>query len=65
VLDVSLLFKIGATGILIIIIDKVLKSGGKENIAVVADLAGIILLLMMVINLVSKLFTSVKTLFQF
>lgn len=64
-LDVSLLFKIGATGILIIIIDKVLKSGGKEDIAVVADLAGVILLLMMVINLVSKLFTSVKTLFQF
>jgi len=65
VLDVSLLFKIGATGILIIIIDKVLKSGGKEDIAVVANLAGIVLILMMVINLVSKLFTSVKTLFQF
>jgi len=64
-LDVSLLFKIGATGILIIIIDKVLKSGGKEDIAVVANLAGIILILMMVINLISKLFTSVKTLFQF
>ena len=64
-LDVSLLFKIGATGILIIIIDKVLKSGGKDDIAVVADLVGVILLLMMVINLVSKLFTSVKTLFQF
>ncbi|MBU3091547.1 stage III sporulation protein AC [Clostridium sp. CM028] len=64
-LDVSLLFKIGATGILIIIIDKVLKSGGKEDIAVVANLAGVILLLIMVINLVNKLFDSVKTLFQF
>ena len=64
-LDVSLLFKIGATGILIIIIDKVLKSGGKDDIAVVFNLAGVILILMMVINLISKLFTSVKTLFQF
>lgn len=64
-LDVSLLFKIGATGILIIIIDKVLKSGGKEDIAVVANLAGVILILMMVINLISNLFISVKTLFQF
>ncbi|MBZ9608394.1 stage III sporulation protein AC [Clostridium estertheticum] len=64
-LDVGLLFKIGATGILIIIIDKVLKSGGKEDIAVVANLAGVILLLIMVINLVNKLFASVKTLFQF
>nr|WP_253198136.1 stage III sporulation protein AC [Clostridium sp. CF011] len=60
-----MLFKIGATGILIIIIDKVLKSGGKEDIAVVANLAGVILLLIMVINLVNKLFDSVKTLFQF
>jgi stage III sporulation protein AC len=65
VLDVSLLFKIGATGILIIIIDKVLKSGGKDDIAVVANLAGVILMLIMVIDLVSKLFSSVKTLFQF
>ncbi|MFT5874023.1 MAG: stage III sporulation protein AC [Clostridium sp.] len=64
-LDVSLLFKIGATGILIIIIDKVLKSGGKDDIAVVANLAGVILMLIMVIDLVSKLFSSVKTLFQF
>ena len=64
-LDVSLLFKIGAIGILIVIIDNVLKSAGKSDIAAITNLAGVILILMMVINLISKLFTSVKTLFQF
>ena len=64
-LDVSLLFKIGAIGILIVIIDNVLKSAGKNYIAAITNLAGVVLILMMVINLISKLFTSVKTLFQF
>ncbi|WP_373898376.1 stage III sporulation protein AC [Haloimpatiens sp. FM7315] len=63
-LDVGLIFKIGAVGILIIILDKVLKSGGREEYAVISNLTGIIIILMLVLNLVNKLFTSVKTLFQ-
>lgn len=64
-MDINLIFKIGAVGILIIILDKVLKSGGKEEFAVITNLAGVIIILMMVINLVTKLFNTVKTLFQF
>lgn len=63
-LDVSLIFKIAAVGILMIIIDKILKSSGKDDFAVITNLAGIIMILMMVINLISKLFTAVKTMFQ-
>ncbi|MCD2345168.1 MULTISPECIES: stage III sporulation protein AC [Clostridium] len=63
-LDVSLIFKIAAVGILMIIIDKILKSSGKDDFAVITNLAGIIIILMMVINLISKLFTAVKTMFQ-
>lgn len=63
-LDVSLIFKIGATGILLIILDKVLKSNGKEDIAAITNLAGIVIILMMVINLIAKLFSTVKTMFQ-
>ncbi|WP_102400863.1 stage III sporulation protein AC [Haloimpatiens massiliensis] len=63
-LDVSLLFKIGAVGILIIILDKVLKSGGKDEYAVITNLAGVVIILLMVINLINKLFNTVKTLFQ-
>ncbi|KYH35687.1 stage III sporulation protein AC/AD protein family protein [Clostridium tepidiprofundi DSM 19306] len=63
-LDVSLLFKIGAIGIVIIVLDKVLKSAGKEDYAVITNLTGVIIILLMVINLISQLFTTVKTLFQ-
>lgn len=63
-LDVALIFKIAAVSILIIVIDKVLESAGKKDYAVITNLAGIIVILMMVINLINQLFTTVKTLFQ-
>jgi len=62
---VSLIFKIAAVSILIIILDKILESTGKKDYAVIANLAGIIIVLMMVINLINKLFSTVKTMFQF
>ena len=58
-------FKIAAVSILIIILDKILESTGKKDYAVIANLAGIIIVLMMVINLINKLFSTVKTMFQF
>ena len=62
-LDVSLLFKIGAMGVLLIIIDKVLRSGGRDDISVLTNLAGIVIILIAVLNIIYKLFDSVKTLF--
>ena len=64
-LDISLLFKIGALSILIIILDKVLKTAGKDELAVMTDLAGIVIVLMMVVSLISKLFDTVRTMFTF
>jgi len=64
-LDISLLFKIGALSILIIILDKVLKTAGKDELAVMTDLAGVVIILMMVVSLISKLFETVRTMFTF
>lgn len=64
-LDVSLLFKIAAVGILLMVIDKILKSSGKEDIAMITNMAGIIIILLMVLNLINTLFNTVKTMFQF
>lgn len=64
-LDISLIFKIGALGILIVILDKVFKSAGKDDMAAMTNIAGIVIVLMMVISLISKLFESVKTMFTF
>lgn len=63
--DVNLIFKIAAVSILIIILDKILKTTGKDDYAVITNLAGIVIILMMVINLINKLFSTVKTMFQF
>ena len=64
-LDISMLFKIGALSILIIILDKVLKTAGKDELAVMTDLAGVVVVLMMVVSLISKLFETIRTMFTF
>lgn len=64
-LDISMLFKIAGAGILIIIIEKVLKSSGKEDISTLTNIAGVVIILLMIINLISKLFDSIKTMFMF
>ena len=62
--DVSLLFKIGAMGVLLMVIEKILKGNGKEEIAVLANLAGIIIILITVIGMISNLFDTVRTMFS-
>lgn len=61
--DVGLLFKIGAMGILLIVIEKLLKGNGKDDIATLANLAGIVIILVAVIGMVANLFDTVKTMF--
>jgi stage III sporulation protein AC len=63
-LDIGLLFKIAVVGILIVVIDKILKGSGKEEIAVLTNMAGIVIILMLVVNLINKLFNTVRTMFQ-
>ena len=50
-------------GILLIVIDKLLETGGKKDVSVLINLAGIVIILLAVINIIYKLFDSVKTLF--
>ena len=64
-LDVSILFKIGGAGIILVILDKVLTSSGKSEIAAITNIAGIVIILFMIIKLISELFTSIKTMFMF
>ena len=63
-LDVSIIFKIGAMGVLLVVLEKVLKSSGKEEIATIANLVGIVIILITVIGLISNLFNTVKTMFM-
>ena len=63
-LDFSVIFKIGGVGILIAILDKVLKSIGREEYATLSNILGIVLILFMVIQLIGDLFNAIKTMFQ-
>jgi len=64
-LDISIIVKMGIVGIVMIVLDKVLESGGKKEYAVISNLAGIVIILILVISLVSKLFNAIQTLFYF
>lgn len=64
-INIGLLFKIAGVGMIAIVMDRVLKSAGKEDYAIIADLAGIIMVLIIVVKLLNDLFSTVKTLFMF
>ena len=59
-MDVDLVFRIAAFGIMISIINQLLKNAGREDIATIATLAGLVVVIMYVINLLSDFFSSVR-----
>lgn len=63
-MDVDLIFKIAAIGIVISVLNQVLLRSGREEMAMMTTLTGIVVVLMMVISLISNLFDSVKTMFN-
>lgn len=63
-LDVDILFKIAGIGIVISILSKVLDEAGRKEQAQMTTLVGVVIVLMMVIQLISQLFSNVKTMFQ-
>lgn len=63
-LDVGIIFKIGSMGVLLIVIDKILKASGKDDIAVITNIAGIVIILITVIGLITDLFNTIKTMFM-
>ena len=63
-MDINLLFKIAAIGILVAVLYQVLVRAGREDQAMMTTLAGLIIVLTMVIKEISTLFTTVKTMFN-
>ncbi len=62
-MDISLLFRIAAIGILVAVLYQVLVRAGREDQAMMTTLAGLIIVLAMVIKEISELFTTVRTVF--
>lgn len=61
----DLIFKIAGIGILISIINIVLNKSGREDVAMLTTLAGVIAVLLMLVRQISDLFQTVKTMFRF
>ena len=62
-MDVDLIFKIAAIGILVAVLNQVLIHSGREEQATMTTLAGLIVVLMMMIEQISLLFETVKSVF--
>ena len=62
-MDINLLFKIAAIGILVAVLHQVLTRAGREDQAMMTTLAGLVIVLSMVIKEISALFTNVRTMF--
>ena len=61
---VDLIFKVAAIGILVAVLNQLLVRSGREDQAMLTTLAGLIVVLLMVIQQISNLFDTIKTLFD-
>lgn len=64
-MDVDLIFKIAAVGILVAVLNQLLVRSGREEQAMMTTLAGLVVVLMILVQEISDLFELIKTLFHF
>lgn len=64
-MDIDLIFKIAAIGIIVSILNQVLSRSGRDEQATMTTLAGLVVVLMMLSQKIAELFDLVKHLFHF
>ena len=64
-MNVDLIFKIAAIGILVAVLNQLLVRSGREEQAMMTTLAGLVVVLIMMVRQISELFDLIKTLFNF
>ena len=64
-MEIDLIFKIAAIGIIVSILNQVLSRSGREEQATMTTLAGLVVVLVMIAKEIASLFDLVKTLFHF
>ena len=63
-MDVDLIFKIAAVGILVAVLNQLLVRSGREDQAMMTTLAGLVVVMMILVREISGLFQLIKTLFD-
>ena len=64
-MDVDLIFRIAAIGILVSVLNQVLSRSGRDEQATMTTLAGLVVVLMIMVQEISDLFDLIKNLFHF
>lgn len=64
-MEIDLIFKIAAIGIIVSILNQVLSRSGREEQATMTTLSGLVVVLMLIAQKISDLFDLVKSLFDF
>ncbi len=64
-LDIDIIFRIAGIGILISVLNMVLKQAGKEEQAQMLTLAGVVIVLFMVVQMIQRLFADIRAVFGF
>ena len=62
-MNVDIIFKIAAIGLLVAIVNQLLNKSGKEDIAMMTTIAGLIIVLIMVVDMLSDFFQTIKQAF--
>ncbi len=63
--EVDILFKIAAIGIAIAILNQILTKAGREEYAMMTTLAGVIIVLAVIINMLTEFFDTIRTFLSF
>ncbi len=63
-MSVDLVFRIAAIGIIVAVLNQLLAKAGRDDMATMVTIAGLVIVLFMVINVISGLFDNVKRIFN-
>ena len=62
-MEISILFKMAAIGIIITVICQILKKSDRDDIATLVSIVGLIIVLAVVVSMIGDLFTQIKDIF--
>lgn len=63
-MTIELIFKIAAVGILVSVLNQILKHSGREDQAFLVSLAGLLVVLFWIVPYIAELFSTIQTLFS-
>ena len=62
-MDIDFVFRIAGIGVIVTVISQLLSRAGRDDMAMLATLSGLVIVLMMVVNMISDFFRTMRALF--